>query len=249
MIGVRLVARLRPRVARRFVPCRGVRRQYRRTPVRKGLIPATDDLVRFATLLRERPTRAWRHATALLRGTWYAVYFRGARRDVRIALPFLAFGPVSIRGSGSVRIGSGCSVMTSVFRGLSIVTFSPDARVEIGARCALGGLTIRCRRNVRLGDGVRTAATLVQDALLCDTTAAARTGASALEVAPVVIGANAWIGLSSAVLCGAQLGDDVVVSAGAVCRGTSVGSYALVAGNPSGRPLPIAVLLRGRAAS
>lgn len=206
-------------------------------------MPAAGRINRFGRLLRERPARALRYGWALLRGTWYVAYFRVVRRDVRIALPLFAFGRVSIRGAGRVRIGPGCFVMTSVFRGLSIVTFSPEAQVEIGARCALGGLAIRCREHVALADGVRTAATLVQDTLFCDNEAAARTGPHAIESARVEVGRNAWLGLSSAVLCGANLGDDVVLSAGAVCRGMRAASYTLVTGNPAGRPLPIATLL------
>ena len=217
--------------------------------MREGLKPATGRLTRFGALLRERPARAWRYASALLRGTGYAAYFRVFRRDVRIALPLFAFGRVSIRGPGRVRIGPGCFVMTSVFRGLSIVTFSPQAQVEIGARCALGGLAIRCRERVRLGYGVRTAAALLQDSLFCDAEAAARTGTRALEAAPIDVGANAWIGLSSAVLCAASLGDDVVVSAGAVCRGVTAAPYTLLSGNPAGRPLPISMLLAARSSS
>ena len=46
-----------------------------------------------------------------------------------------------------------------------------------------------------------------------------------------------------------QLGDDVVLSAGAVCRGANAEPYTLVSGNPSGRALPIAMLVATKAPS
>ena len=206
-------------------------------------MPVSDRLRRFGALLRDRPGRALRFASAFVRGLWYAAYFRVSRPDVRIGLPFFAFARVSIEGPGRVRIGPRCFVMASVFRGLSIVTLSPEAEVEIGARCALGGLTLRCRERVTLGDGVMTAASLVQDVLFSDLAAAARSGAHATEAASVMLGANVWLGLSSTVLCGTQLGDDDVVASGALCLRTSADPYAFVSGSPAGRSLPISRML------
>lgn len=209
----------------------------------------SDRFTRFAGLLREGPAFGFRYALAFVRGTVYAIYFRLRRRDVRIALPFFAFERVSIRGPGRVRIGPHAFVLPSVFRGLSIVTLSPGAEVVIGGRCALGGLVIRCRGRVALGERVMTAAALVQDVHFLDHDAAVPAGPPTRASAPTVLGANVWLGLGSIVLGGTRLGDDVVVAAGGLCSGIEVDDYAIVSGSPALRALPIPRIVAMKAAS
>ncbi len=57
----------------------------------------------------------------------------------------------------------------------------------------------------------------------------------AFEVGPkpdTVIGADCWIGRDALILPGAQIGNGVIIQAGAVVRGT-VPDYAIVGGNPA----------------
>lgn len=177
--------------------------------------------------------------TAVCRGTWYALFFRVFRRDVVIRLPFIAYEAVTILGPGRVRIGPHCSVHPNVFRGLSIVTLSRTAEVRIGARCSLGGLTIRCRERVDIGEKTMTAASLIQDGLLFSTCEHDHRGAARPTSGPVEIGRNAWLGGLTYVLPGTCVGEDSVLSWGAACFDIVVPPGSLASGNPVTRTIPI----------
>jgi carbonic anhydrase/acetyltransferase-like protein (isoleucine patch superfamily) len=194
--------------------------------------------VRFAYKSVTDWRESLRLAVAVCRGTYYALFFRVFRRDVIIALPFLAFESVSITGPGHVRIGPYCSVLASAFDGLSIVTLSDAAVVEVGARCSLGGLVVRCRRLVRLGDDVMTASSLVQDSLVLSDEGEA---AESVDGGPgqVAIGQNAWLGMQTCVAGRASVGDGAVLSWGTVCLQGAVPALTLTSGNPSGRAVPV----------
>jgi acetyltransferase-like isoleucine patch superfamily enzyme len=183
---------------------------------------------------------------ALLRGCWYIVYYRFSRRDVHIGFPFKAFAPVRIFGPGSVIIGRHCAALNNVFRGLTIVTLSETSRVNIGQGGHLGGLTIRCRNSVTIGDRIMTAISLVQDESLIHLHAQAQ-GVNNLqppEAKTVAIGNNVWLGGDSIILGNSRIGSDCVVAAGSCCHSVEVGEYTLASGNPMKRPLPIDRLLK-----
>lgn len=178
---------------------------------------------------------------AVLRGTWYVCFYRLFRRNVTIRFPFKAFARVRIEGPGSVFVDRNCAVHLNVFKGLSIVTLSPEARVRIGARCNLGGLTIRCRTHVSIGDRTMTAVSLVQDTLFLDEEKARenRVADRFPWAAPVAIGSNVWITMQGIVLGDTRIEDDSVLATGAVCCHYRALPYTLVSGNPAKRSLPI----------
>ena len=190
-----------------------------------------------------RSVRDWRDGlrtlTALVRGTYYALFFRLFRRDVVIDLPFLAHEAVSITGPGSVRIGGFCSVYPNVFRGLSIVTLSPSAAVRIGPRCSLGGLVIRCFERVAIGEKTMTAHSLIQDVLFFSSPEGHVGGGDLLIAGPVEVGRNVWLGGFSCLLSKSSVGDDSVLSWGATCLDTAVPPASVATGNPVMRTVPI----------
>lgn len=183
---------------------------------------------------------------AFIRGTFYILYFRLFRQNVRIGFPFIAFAPLKIVGPGSVFIGKKCGVYKNVFKGLTIVTHSSDSSVQIGDRCLLGGVTIRCKKQVQIGDKTMTAVSLIQDSFFIEQGKINSLIAKGilLEPKPIMIGENVWLGADSIVLGGSKIGKDSVLSAGAWCFDSEIGEYSLVSGNPAKRPLQIEKLLR-----
>jgi acetyltransferase-like isoleucine patch superfamily enzyme len=179
---------------------------------------------------------------ALARGAWYALFFRLFRRNVRIQLPFKAFAPVSITGTGAVRIGRNCTAGLSVFKGLTIHTLTDRATVSIGEDCNLEGLTIRCSHRVEIGSGTITALSLIQD---CRFIAGGNNGGPE----EVVIGSHAWLGGNSVVLGGSHIGNHAVVGAGALCADVEIADYSLATGSPVRRGLPIENILKFKEAS
>lgn len=194
---------------------------------------------RAMSVVRKDRGLALRASRAALRGVWLSAKYRLGSRKVRIALPFFAYADVRIVGPGRVQIGRFCSVFTNTFVGLSIVTLAPESVVEIGAKCSLGGLTIVCRDRVRIGPRSMTAFSLVQDVLFSDTESAVGRNANAIAIGAIEIGSNVWLGGLSCALAGSRLGDDSVLSWGAVCLGANVPSSALASGNPVQRAVPI----------
>lgn len=196
-------------------------------------------------LLRE-PRSAISILWALLKGSVYIAYFRIATRNVRIKFPFFVYQGVAITGPGSVSIDRFCAVYPNTFEGLCIVTLDPGAEVRIGMNCALGGVTIRCRERIDIGDRVMVGRSLVQDCILVECPAVGSNVAKPQEIRPrpIRIGRNVWLGAQSCILCGSKIGDDSVVSLGAVCFGAEIEEYHLASGNPCLRPVPISRLIR-----
>lgn len=186
-------------------------------------------------------------AVALFRGTFYIVYFRIKNPNYKIGFPFFATTTVRILGPGRVEIGSGCWAVENVFRGLTIVTFSPDSHVAIGRRCLLGGLTIRCYRKIELRDHIMTAISLIQDSYflnLSEVRSSVIDEVNKLQGLVIDIGENVWFGADSIILSGSRIGRDSIIAAGSVTIGAEVNDYNLVVGNPSRKTLPIDKLLQ-----
>ena len=183
---------------------------------------------------------------ALLRGSYYIIYYNLSSRKVVIKFPFKAYARVSIIGRGSVTIDSGCSVHNNVFRGLTIITLSEKAIVVIGSGCSLGGLTIRSYSKVLIGARTMTALSLIQDVSFVNfSKAKAIIGDwNMLDSRPVSLGENVWLGGISLVLRGSHIGDDCVLAAGTLCQNMECGSYCLISGNPAKRGLPINQVLK-----
>jgi len=200
----------------------------------------------FISKILKNPIQSLFYLLAIARGSVYIIRYRILNNKVRIKFPFAAFAPVRITGPGSVSIGKGNHVQKSIFRGLTIVTLSPNALVTIGEKCLLGGVTIRCRQRVEVGDGVMMANPLIQDSFFANPEyAISRIEKNLInETRPITIGTNAWLGAESIILGGTKIGNDTVLSAGAWCLGTYTGDYMLVSGNPAKKPLPIDKLLR-----
>jgi len=85
---------------------------------------------------------------------------------------------------------------------------------------------------IELGQGC----TIAQEAYLCTGTHDFSLPAIPLQTAPIVVGANAFVGLRAIILPGVTVGRKSVVGAGAVVR-RNVADGQTVAGNPA-QPLP-----------
>jgi acetyltransferase-like isoleucine patch superfamily enzyme len=181
---------------------------------------------------------------AFLRGTFYIVFYRLITQNVRIRFPFIAHCKVRIRGPGYVSIGKKCFALFNTFQGLTIVTLSKEAKVIIGERCSLGGVTIRCYNEIRIGDRSMSAYCLIQDTPFCEIRVAkGLTDWDKLVVKPIWIGKNVWIGGSTSILSGTIIEDDSVISLGSLCCNIKIEKYCIASGNPIFNSLKIEKLL------
>jgi acetyltransferase-like isoleucine patch superfamily enzyme len=174
--------------------------------------------------------RAYPHPlVARAAGIWF-----GARRAwYRLRYPRCTFGPgvliigrLRIRQGTTVRLGAHCRVRQRVI-------INGGGTVEVGAHSLLNGCWIQARQRVSVGEW-----TLLSDCGITDTdhhnlppnVRHDRPGPRV--TAPVRLGRNVWIGAGALLLKGADVGEDSVVGAGSVLRGT-VPAGVLVAGNPA----------------
>jgi acetyltransferase-like isoleucine patch superfamily enzyme len=163
-------------------------------------------------------------------------YLRGALCRLRYALHprvqigggFVVEGPFRITGEGTVQIGHGVKVRRSNTYPVCIRTLGPEARVTIGDGSELGGVQILCGKEVILGERTLAANCRIQD-----------TDFASAEVdrypGTVRTGKGVWLGLTSILLKGADVGDWAIVAAGSVVERTVEG-LALAMGNPA-RPI------------
>jgi len=203
-------------------------------------------LLRTINKVIRHPLDALIALNALARGTGYIFYYRLLNRRVRIRFPFKAFAPVVISGPGSVFIDRGTTANYNTFKGLSLITTAPGARISIGERCNLGGVTVRCQDAVTIGDRVMAAVSLIQDFLFPTENPGKGDGRQQRPqtASPVIIGNNVWIAAQSIILSGSEIGDDCVLAAGSVCHRFKAKEYSLIIGNPARRCLPIHQIMK-----
>jgi acetyltransferase-like isoleucine patch superfamily enzyme len=148
-----------------------------------------------------------------------------------------------------VRIGSHCRVHGT------LLTFSPDARIEIGDYVFVGlDSRIAAHRHVRIGNRVQIAHRVdILDSNSHSLSAAERQLEYEEDLAgkpprvvgdvkarPTIIEDDAWIGLSACITRGVRVGRGAVVAAHSVVT-KDVPEFTIVAGNPAhpiGRSLP-----------
>ena len=113
-----------------------------------------------------------------------------------------------------------------------LVVWGDDAEIVIGNNCHLNGVSVCARRSVRIADDCLFAAgiqILDSDTHRIDSL---RRTAELDDPAPIVLGKNVWVGLNAIILKGTTIGDNCVVGAGAVVKGTFPPD-SIIAGNPA----------------
>lgn len=178
------------------------------------------------------------------RGLFYICWFRVTGRNTIIKFPFICRTRVEISGPGKVFIDRECSVCMNAFEHMVIKTLSPEAEVRIGKNCTLGGLTIRCRGKVTIGDNVLTAANLIQDVMIASSCTSTSLGDKQKFVSPIKIGNDVWLCGQSLVLAGSSIGDGAVIGVNGLLLHTAAKDSCLASGNPVMRPVPIDKIIK-----
>lgn len=107
--------------------------------------------------------------------------------------------------------------------------------LRVGKNCRLGVDTmVQANGGVVMGDNVMTGPHVkIWSVNHVYTDPDAPVSEQGYELKPVTIGNDVFIGMGSIILPGASIGDNVVVSAGAVVGGKPVKAGSIVAGNPA----------------
>jgi len=199
---------------------------------------------KFIRILMTQPLNSWNPSVALMKGTCYIIFYRIFKPNVIIHFPFLAFHKVRIMGPGSISIGKNCKVQKNVFQGLTIVTLKKNANVIIGKDCVLGGLTIRCFREINIGDNALIANSLIQDTAFCEKSMVRSLfGKERIPSLPISIGKNVWVGMATCIFSGTMISDHCVISLGSFIYNTKMDEYCIASGSPVIKSLQIEKLL------
>ena len=199
--------------------------------------PATAYAPPVRTLLSRasrEPGRAVKAAIALFKGFLYKAYYRVSGRRFRAGKNLRVFGSLSVRGPGEVMFGEN----VTVYGATKPWTYAPDARIVVGDNVILGGTQFGCAREIVIGSRCILGQCSIMDTDFHSTRADRWSYDAPVRVAPVRIGTNVWIGQNAAILPGTEIGDNSVVSFGAVCMRGFPASVVIV-GNPAKVAAPI----------
>ena len=155
-----------------------------------------------------------------LRGAAFDLYLVSI--NFLLKLPGHSFRLWVLRRLGGWKIGSG----TIIDRG---TVFMARGGVSIGERCLINrGVTLDGRGGLSLGDFVNISPEVM--CLTVDHNPDSQTFEGRFR--PVVIGSRCWLATRAMVMPGSEIGDGVVVSAGAVVSG-KVEDWSVMAGVPA----------------
>jgi acetyltransferase-like isoleucine patch superfamily enzyme len=174
------------------------------------------------------PGRAAKAAVALLRGHFYRAYYRVRGTRFRAGRNLRVFGRLSIKGPGEVVFGDN----VKVFGPTTPWTYAADARIVIGDNVILGRAEFGCASEIVIGPDCIVGRCNIMDTDFHSTRADRRAPDAPVRVVPVHIGANVWIGQGAGILPGTRIGDNSVVSFGAVCA-REYPPNVIIAGNPA----------------
>jgi acetyltransferase-like isoleucine patch superfamily enzyme len=167
-----------------------------------------------------------------LRGDLARLRWRWNRRfggpHVIVGRNLVLGAPLTIRGSGTVRLGD----HVRVDRATVLYTVSKDAVIEIGDNAYLNGPRISAAAAVRIGPGCLLGDARIMDTDFHHTNKRRRTPQGPSPARPIEIGANVWIGAWAGILKGVTIGENSIVAFGAVVT-SDVPPDRIVAGNPA----------------
>jgi acetyltransferase-like isoleucine patch superfamily enzyme len=190
-----------------------------------GPVGANRGLLRRA---RREPGRAIAAGWALLKGHFYRAYFRLRGLRFQAGRNLRVFGSISLRGPGEVIFGDN----VVVYGRTTPWTYTPEARILVGDNVILGRVEFGCVREIVIGRDSILGRCGIMDTDFHSTRADRRAPDAPVRIAAVHIGANVWVGQNVGILPGTRIGENSVVSYGAVCA-REYPPNVVLAGNPA----------------
>ena len=192
------------------------------------------DTVQGARLTTAPRSSAAAGAVALLRACWCRLKWRVLRQRFRAGRNFRVYGSIEISGPGQVIFGDDVAVVEHA----RARTYAVTARILVGNNVLIGSTRFGCAVEIEVGDGCQLAEAYIMDTDFHSTREDRRTDRAPIRCASVRIGRNVWVAHGAGILPGAHIGDNSVVSFGAVCARDYPPNVILM-GNPARAAAPI----------
>lgn len=107
-----------------------------------------------------------------------------------------------------------------------------DSSITIGDNCRINGASIHAEKNITIGNNCVLASGIhIMDSNGHQVSSMNRTVGRDTPI-PIMIGNNVWVGVNSIILKGTIIGDNCVIAAGSVVKGTFQ-ENSIIAGNPA----------------
>ncbi|MFN8652029.1 MAG: acyltransferase [Gemmatimonadales bacterium] len=180
------------------------------------------------------PGHALSVGMALARGHWTRLWCRVRGVRFTAGKGLRVFGKLSIRGPGQVIFGDNVGVWETV----TPWTYDRDAVITVGDNVMLGGTKFGCKKEITIGKDTIIATASLTDTDFHSIKADRRQPGAAVRVAPIVIAENVWIGQFAGILPGTRIGQNSVVSFGAICMREYPANVVIV-GNPAKVAMPL----------
>lgn len=116
-----------------------------------------------------------------------------------------------------------------------IVSRTDEATIRVGNNVGISGATIYARSSIEIGDNCRIGANtkiMDNDFHPVDPYLRLESSNKNMDVKPIKIGKNVFIGCNSIVLKGVEIGDNTTIGAGSIVSG-NIPSNCVAAGNPA----------------
>ena len=196
--------------------------------------PAVSSAAEIVRRARAEPLRALAAARAIAVGYLCRAVNRLLGRRLRAGRNLRVFGWLSLHGPGEVIVGDNVVIHGRA----TLWTYSPEARIVVGDGVHMSGTAFGCVREIRVGRLCILARAQIRDTDFHSLAANRHSSDAPVRVAPVYIGENVWVGDRAGILPGTRIGDNSVVSFGALC-GREYPANVIIIGNPAKVAAPI----------
>ena len=159
------------------------------------------------------------------------LYLRLRYRRHRFGPGFEGPWRLRIRGPGRVSFGRDVRVRNASGR-TALLTFGPDARIDIGDRVEIDGAGLMAASAIEVGDEAIIGPCLVVDTDFHAVGPSRRQEGAAVTRRPIHVGRAAWVQGKATILKGVSVGEGAVVRWGALVA-ADVAPGAVVMGNPA----------------
>jgi acetyltransferase-like isoleucine patch superfamily enzyme len=158
-------------------------------------------------------------------------YLRLRYPRMRFSAGLVAPASLRIRGAGQVIFGQDVRISNASGR-TALLTFCPEARIEIGDRVEIDGAGLMSASTIIIGDDAILGPCLVVDTDFHAIGPGRRRAGESVDRRPIRIGKNAWIQGKATILKGVTIGEGAVVRWGSLVAG-DVRAGSVVMGNPA----------------